>query len=72
MLKKVVLFFVFLICSHSFGQVGGRYTYQFLNLTTSPRQAALGGDVITIYDEDVNQAMSNPALINADMVKNLT
>ncbi|WP_343706570.1 type IX secretion system protein PorQ [Flavobacterium sp.] len=71
MLKKVVLFSVILICSYSFGQVGGRYTYQFLNLTTSPRQAALGGDIITIYDEDVNQAMSNPALINADMDNHL-
>ncbi|MBE8724829.1 type IX secretion system protein PorQ [Flavobacterium hungaricum] len=71
MLKHLVLFFTILIYSTAFGQVGGRYTYQFLNLTTSPRQAALGGDIITIYDEDVNQAMSNPALINADMDNHL-
>lgn len=71
MLRQIVLFLILLICSASFGQVGGRYTYQFLNLTTSPRQAALGGDIITIYDEDVNQAMSNPALINADMDNHL-
>ncbi|WET02632.1 type IX secretion system protein PorQ [Flavobacterium sp. YJ01] len=69
--KPVVLFFMILLCSVCFGQVGGRYTYQFLNLTTSPRQAALGGDIITIYDEDVNQAMSNPALINPDMDNHL-
>ena len=60
-----------LICSVSFGQIGGRYTYQFLNLTTSPRQAALGGKNITIYDEDVNQAMSNPAALNEDMDNHL-
>jgi hypothetical protein len=44
-------------------QVGGKYTYQFLNLVTSPRQAALGGK-ITIYDDDVNQVNFNPATIN--------
>lgn len=60
-----------LISSVSFGQIGGRYTYQFLNLTTSPRQAALGGKNITIYDEDVNQAMSNPAALNEDMDNHL-
>lgn len=67
MLKRPVLFLMILICSVSFGQIGGRYTYQFLNLTTNPRQAALGGKIITIYDEDVNQAMSNPAALNEDM-----
>ena len=50
-----------------FGQIGGRYTYQFLNLVTSPPQAALGGKTVTIYDEDVNQAHFNPASINPDM-----
>ena len=29
-------------------QIGGNSTYQFLNLISSPRQAALGGKVITI------------------------
>lgn len=50
-----------------FGQIGGKYTYQFLNLVTSPRQAALGGKIITLYDEDVNQAHCNPASINPEM-----
>lgn len=51
----------------TYGQIGGKYSYQFLNLVTSPRQAALGGKTITIYDNDVNQALYNPATINADM-----
>ena len=50
-----------------FGQIGGRSTYQFLSLVTSPRQAALGGKVLTIYDDDVNQAQFNPASINPEM-----
>lgn len=71
MLKRLVLLLMLLICSFSFGQIGGRYTYQFLNLTTSPRQAALGGKTITIYDEDVNQVMFNPATLNEDMDNHL-
>ncbi|KLT67891.1 MULTISPECIES: type IX secretion system protein PorQ [Flavobacterium] len=71
MLKRLVVFFMLLICSISFGQIGGRYTYQFLNLTTSPRQAALGGKTITIYDDDVNQVMFNPATLNEDMDNHL-
>jgi hypothetical protein len=48
-------------------QLGGESTYQFLNLISSPRQAALGGKVITNFDYDVTQGLYNPASINADM-----
>lgn len=71
MFKKLLLVFFFSICSVSYGQIGGKYTYQFLNLVTSPRQAALGGKTITIYDEDVNQVHFNPATINPEMDNHL-
>ncbi|WP_072992006.1 type IX secretion system protein PorQ [Flavobacterium segetis] len=71
MFKKFLFFSFFMVCAVSQGQIGGKYTYQFLNLVTSPRQAALGGKVITIYDDDVNQAHFNPATINADMDNHL-
>lgn len=71
MFRKLYLFFLFSVCAVSYGQIGGKYTYQFLNLVTSPRQAALGGKTITIYDDDVNQANFNPATINADMDNHL-
>lgn len=48
-------------------QVGGEATYQFLNLISSPRQAALGGKVITNVDYDVTQGLYNPATINVEM-----
>jgi hypothetical protein len=51
----------------TYSQVGGRGVYQFLNLISSPRQAALGGKVITNYDYDVNQPLFNPASINGEM-----
>ena len=48
-------------------QLGGNSTYQFLNLMSSPRQAALGGKIITNVDYDVTQALYNPATINLEM-----
>ena len=72
MLKKQI-FIAFLLCNlFGFSQVGGKSVYQFLNMMTSPRQAALGGKVITIYDYDVNQAIFNPATINPDMDNQLS
>lgn len=53
-------------------QIGGKYTYQFLNLTTSPRQAALGGLNITTYDYDPTAVLYNPANLNTEMVNNLS
>jgi hypothetical protein len=69
--KKLLFFSLFIFSTISHGQIGGKHVYQFLNLVTSPRQAALGGKVITIYDEDVNTAHFNPASINADMDNHL-
>ncbi|MFV8344332.1 type IX secretion system protein PorQ [Flavobacterium sp. XS2P39] len=69
--RKLLLYSFCFICSVSYSQIGGKYTYQFLNLITSPRQAALGGKVITIYDDDVNQAHFNPGTINTEMDNHL-
>jgi hypothetical protein len=71
MFKKLFLFSLILFFTVSYSQIGGKYTYQFLNLVTSPRQAALGGKTITIYDDDVNQVHFNPATINPDMDNHL-
>jgi hypothetical protein len=67
MIKKLFAILFSLYCAVSYSQIGGKSIYRFLNLVTSPRQAALGGKVITIYDNDVNQAQFNPATINAEM-----
>ena len=71
MQKKLLVLFLFSVCTVSYGQIGGKYIYQFLNMVTSPRQAALGGKTITIYDDDVNQAQFNPASINWEMDNHL-
>ncbi len=65
---KPFLYFAFFLCNTiAYSQVGGQSVYQFLNLVTSPRQSALGGKTLTIYDQDVNQAHFNPATINPEM-----
>jgi len=67
MLKKITVLFTLLFTTSIFAQLGGESTYQFLNLVSSPRQAALGGKVITNYDYDVTAGLYNPASINVDM-----
>ena len=71
MFKKIFTTLMLLFCAVSFSQIGGKSVYQFLSLVTSPRQAALGGKVLTIYDEDVNQIHFNPATINPEMDNHL-
>jgi hypothetical protein len=49
------------------GQVGGKGTYQFLNLPNSARIAALGGNFLAINDDDITLTLANPSLINEKM-----
>ena len=53
-------------------QHGGRATYEFLNLTPSARVSALGGNLITVRDDDVNLAYANPAMLNEQVHQQLT
>ena len=65
--KKIFTVIGLLLGQFVFAQLGGRETYQFLNLPISPSQAALGGKNVTVYNYDVNQAFMNPASINEAM-----
>ena len=71
MFKNLLICTLLISSTAMCAQIGGKHVYQFLNLVTSPRQAALGGKTVTIFDEDVNQAHFNPAAINADMHNHL-
>jgi len=53
-------------------QVGGLTTYNFLRLPSSARITALGGSLITVRDEDLNNAVMNPALLNPEMHGGIT
>ena len=47
-----------------YAQIGGQSTYEFLNLTNSARLAALGGEFVSVTDNDISLMMCNPSLIN--------
>lgn len=51
----------------SYGQIGGSHVYEFLNFTSSSRIAAMGGDFLAIYDNDITLAPTNPSIINPEM-----
>ncbi len=71
MFRKAFLYLLFFYPMIGFSQIGGKYVYQFLNLVSSPREAALGGRVLTTYDYDVMQPLINPASLNAEMTGQL-
>jgi len=71
-MKKVSFWiFFFFFSTSTFSQVGGETVFQFLNLSSSSRQIALGGEVLTLMD-DVNQPIWNPSVINPELDKQLS
>lgn len=52
-------------------QTGGQHTYAFLDLDNSARIAALGGNLISVYDNDLNLAYYNPSLLNENLNKEI-
>jgi len=69
MKRKVYLFLLFcLVVGSARAQVGGEYTYEFLELTNSARIAALGGTQVAVPDsQDLNLPYVNPSLLDAEM-----
>ncbi len=68
-MRYFVLAILFCVAAlqESHAQIGGRATYQFLNLISGTKQAALGGRVLTAVDYDPTMALFNPATINLKM-----
>jgi hypothetical protein len=69
---KIVTLFL-LICASTLSlqaQVGGESVYKFLNISTSARQTALGGKIVTLVD-DINQPLWNPSVINENLENQL-
>lgn len=66
----ILLFFLSLISITFAQQKDG--TYNYLNMTSSSRVAALGGTIVPIYDSDIQSVSSNPSLINSAMHNSLS
>lgn len=52
-------------------QSGGDNIWDFLNVPVSARSTSLGGQQISIYDEDLNFVYNNPSLLNSSMSNQL-
>lgn len=63
---SAILFSVFFTVN-VFGQTGGNNTYEFLNLPTSARVAALGSNFLAANDDDLSLAVINPSLIGENL-----
>jgi hypothetical protein len=63
----LLLFFIIGFSLSSFAQIGGNNVYEFLNLPASARITALGGKNITVRDDDLTFALSNPSALNKTM-----
>lgn len=66
MLKRLVLFFLFIFNLISLFPQTGRGVYRFLDLPVSSRMAAIGGMNVSLRDNDVNFAFMNPALLTGE------
>lgn len=67
---QILLFFI-LIPFYISAQVGGSYTYAFLNQTNSARVAALGGKAVALPNDDLNLPFHNPSLLSENMHNHL-
>jgi len=59
-------------CSSLHGQRGGEHVFTFLELPTSSRMTALGGELIALRDDDVSLSDRNPAALNPAMDGGMT
>jgi hypothetical protein len=70
---KYLFLFCFLFCfeKNQAQILGGRQTFQFLDLPNSARISGLGGLQIAVRDDDPGFALQNPAALNISMSKRL-
>lgn len=70
-MKTVTLFMLLFFSTWAINaQVGGESVFKFLNISTSARQTALGGKILTLID-DVNQPLWNPSVITEKLENQL-
>ncbi|MBA3972179.1 MAG: type IX secretion system protein PorQ [Bacteroidetes bacterium] len=69
--KKVLFLLSIISATPAIAQVGGNNTYEFLNLPISARVSALGGNLISVRDNDLNVSLINPSLLSDSMSNNI-
>lgn len=71
-MKTSLLLFSFIIGSFVFSQTGGKTSFALLGLDFNARSSGLGGDFITVKDQDINLGVTNPSLLNSTMHKSIS
>ncbi len=61
--RYIICFLGILLCYNAQAQLGGRKSFEFLNVAPHARLAALGGINVSLADKDINFLFSNPALV---------
>ena len=70
MIQRITFTLLFLlIFNFLFAQIGGDNTFEFLNLNSSARIAALGGNAIATRTDDVTLVSENPSQLMPSMSK---
>jgi hypothetical protein len=72
LMKIKLLVLALLPMAVAFGQTGGTHSFPFLELTYNARSAGLGGNFISVYDDDINLGVANPSLLNSQMNKDIS
>ena len=62
-MRQVLFFLLTLSTIPALAQVGGKKSFEFLNVPNNARLAALGGVNASLADRDINFLFSNPALV---------
>lgn len=66
-MKRLLLLFIIFLSTGVFAQIGGNYSFPFIDLSYNARSLGLGGDFITGRDQDINMGIENPSLLNSEM-----
>jgi len=66
-IQLISILFCTLYAATAFAQLGGSSTYSFLDMTSSARNAAMGGDQIAIKDGDLDMLYLNPSILDSSM-----
>ena len=61
--RTILFFFIVFSAFHSLAQIGGKKSFEFLNVPNNARLAALGGVNASLADRDLNFFYSNPTLV---------
>lgn len=62
MIQRHSLYIIYFFSSTAFGQIGASGSFEFVNIPSNARLAALGGVNVSLRDRDPNFFYSNPAL----------